>query len=142
MSEIEERLQFAVEIAREAGDGTLTITDTDPIDWVLPPTHLQHVRDGYGVIIAGDSMVPIYRPGDIALVNPRLPPKLEDVVILYTPDKTSATIKEYRGGSDLVDRTGRDDGWRGIRSRVSCRKTGDGSQRRQCRPSCDPCSIR
>lgn len=80
----------------EGGEGQFIIS-TDVIDQVRRPAPLAYVRDGYGVIITGESMVPAFRPGDIALVHPRLPPRVEDAVILFTAEQDRSSIKEYRG---------------------------------------------
>jgi phage repressor protein C with HTH and peptisase S24 domain len=58
--------------AVEGGDGDLVVS-TEPVDLVPRPWYLGEVKDGYGVIVTGDSMVPAYDPGDTAIVNPRLP---------------------------------------------------------------------
>lgn len=86
----------------EGGGGSIIIQQADPIDWVGRPTPLEHVKDGYGVVVTGDSMEPVFRQGDIALVHPHLPPRMDDAVILYTPERDRATIKEYRGATEKL----------------------------------------
>ncbi len=49
------------------------VVNTDPIEWVQRPWFLHEVREGYAVVVTGESMVPVYEPGDIVIVNPRLP---------------------------------------------------------------------
>lgn len=83
----------------EGGEGQI-IVSTDVVDRVRRPSVLVHVREGYGVIVTGDSMIPAFRPGEIALVHPMLPPRLEDAVILYDRDKERSSIKEYRGSTE------------------------------------------
>ena len=58
--------------AVEGGEGDLVVS-TEPVDLVPRPWFLGEVKDGFGVIVTGDSMSPAYEPGDIAIVNPRLP---------------------------------------------------------------------
>lgn len=71
--------------AAQGGKGHLIIDHT-PIDQLPPPDELLHVRDPYGILIVGDSMVPAYRPGDIAWVNPnKLPERDTDVVLYHVP---------------------------------------------------------
>lgn len=71
--------------AAQGGKGHLIIDHT-PIDQLPPPEELLHVRDPYGILIVGDSMVPAYRPGDIAWVNPnKLPERDTDVVLYHVP---------------------------------------------------------
>lgn len=69
----------------EAGGGIL-IMGNEPIDVTRRPAPLENVRDAYGVLITGDSMIPVLRPGHIALVNPHLPPVADEEVILQRED--------------------------------------------------------
>lgn len=84
----------------EGGAGQIII-HTDVVDWVRRPSPLEHVREGYGLIITGFSMEPLYRQGDVALVHPHLPPRQEDAVIAYNAARDLATLKEYRGATEL-----------------------------------------
>lgn len=59
--------------AAEGGPGEMVVA-TDPIETVQRPWYLKDVRDGFAVLITGESMSPVFEPGDIAVVNPRLPP--------------------------------------------------------------------
>lgn len=59
--------------AVEGGDGDLVV-NTEPVDLVPRPWYMGEVKDGYAVIVTGESMVPAYEPGDMAIVNPKLPP--------------------------------------------------------------------
>jgi transcriptional regulator with XRE-family HTH domain len=82
----------------EAGEGGLVLSN-EPVDQIRRPAPLANVRGGYGVIVVGESMVPLLRSGDIALVHPHLPPKSEDLC-LFMSDREGefkATIKEFRG---------------------------------------------
>lgn len=87
----------------EAGEGGIVVTN-DPVDSVRRPAPLQRVRDGYGVIVHGESMAPLIRPGDIVLVHPHLPPRREDWCIFrFDHDgEFRATIKEYCSQTDTV----------------------------------------
>lgn len=58
--------------AAEGGPGEMVVS-TDPIDVVPRPWYLKHVKEGFAVLITGESMVPVFDPGDYAIVNPRLP---------------------------------------------------------------------
>lgn len=66
----------------QGGPGDLTFTQ-DPIDYVVRPDPLQHVRDGYAIYIVGDSMSPAYEHGDLALVHPHRPFRPTDDVLIY-----------------------------------------------------------
>lgn len=90
--------------AAMGGDGHM-IVNFDPIDHVKRPAVLQNVKGGYGILVKGDSMVPAYREGDTALVNPHLPPSRDtDVVLYHTPPKERgeelAIIKRLTGIND------------------------------------------
>lgn len=87
----------------EGGQGHLII-DIHPIDHVPRPYTLEGIDDAYGILITGESMVPAYKPGDIAWVNPRLPPQRDTECILYRVDdgngEAMATIKNLVGWTD------------------------------------------
>jgi len=59
--------------AVEGGPGELVIS-TEPIEYVARPWYLGQVKDGFGVIVVGESMSPAYNPGEMAIVHPKLPP--------------------------------------------------------------------
>ena len=65
-------VDLPVYAAVEGGPGEMVVS-TDAIDHVLRPWFLRSVKDGYAVVVTGESMVPVYEPGDMVIVNPRLP---------------------------------------------------------------------
>lgn len=69
----------------EGGAGALILT-ADAVDTVQRPPSLANVRGAYGVLITGTSMVPAFKPGEVALVNPHLPPRADDDVVLQRDD--------------------------------------------------------
>jgi len=69
-------------VGAQGGDGHLVVT-ADPVEFRKRPEPLENVGNGYGLLIHGDSMIPAYRPGQIALVNPNLPPARDEDVILF-----------------------------------------------------------
>jgi SOS-response transcriptional repressor LexA len=81
----------------EGGAGFIIVT-RDAVDWLprLPP--VADVRRAYGLYITGESMVPEFEPGDIALVNPHLPVVPDTTCIFYgaREDEVRATIKRLR----------------------------------------------
>ena len=88
--------------AAMGGDGHQVIT-FDAIDWVKRPSVLDSVKGGYAVYIVGDSMIPAFRPGDMALINPHLPPQRDtDVVLFHVPphDEAECIIKRLVGFND------------------------------------------
>lgn len=101
-SSIRERVQepgqdFPIHGVAEGGPGMVIVT-SDPVDWMPRPTPLARVPRAYGLLIAGTSMLPEYRPGDTALVNPNLPVIGGEVHIFYAEreGEAKATIKELR----------------------------------------------
>jgi len=76
----------------QGGRGALIVTDR-AVDWVVRPAPLLRVRDGYGMIVSGDSMHPAVREGSTALVNPHLPPRSGDICIFRShADDGTVTI--------------------------------------------------
>jgi len=63
-----------------AGEGY--VLSSDPVDHI-PRTFPVHMAVGaYGVIVPDAEMVPVFRPGDIVIVNPNLPPMEGSDVLL------------------------------------------------------------
>ena len=88
--------------AAMGGNGHQVIT-FDAIDWVKRPAVLDNVKGGYAIYIVGDSMVPAFRPGDLALINPHLPAQRDtDVVLFHVPphDEAECIIKRLIGFND------------------------------------------
>lgn len=86
-------------VGAQGGDGHLVVAP-DPVEFRKRPGPLEDVANGYGILIYGESMIPAYRPGQIALVNPNLPPKRdEDVVLihLHSDENREVIIKHLRG---------------------------------------------
>jgi phage repressor protein C with HTH and peptisase S24 domain len=87
-----------VHSSAEGGEGFIIVT-TDAVDWMPRPPPVAHVRKAYGLYITGESMVPEFEPGDIALVNPNLPVIPDTTCIFYgrgAEDEVRATIKRLR----------------------------------------------
>lgn len=90
--------------AAAMGGGGHLIIDFHPIDEIPPPEDIARVRGAYGILIVGESMVPAYRPGDIAWVNPHKPLERDtDVVLYHVPPngEAEAIIKMLIGISSL-----------------------------------------
>lgn len=92
---------FPVYAAAQGGPGEI-IVETDPIDFIPRPGHLQHVKESYGLVITGTSMFPEYRPGETALVNPRLPVIGGENYVFYAEKEgeARATIKGLRRATE------------------------------------------
>ncbi len=92
---------FPVYAAAEGGPGEI-LRSPEPVDFLPRPAPVAHVREAYGMIISGEgSMEPEYRPGDTAIVNPRLPVIAGEVYVFYRElqGEARATIKQLRRAS-------------------------------------------
>jgi transcriptional regulator with XRE-family HTH domain len=93
---------LAVFAAVEGGPGDIVVS-TDPIDRVPRPWYMGAVRDGFAVLVVGESMVPAFRPGDMAIVNPRLAP-MRGKDHIFTQEGADgsfiATIKHLKGWTE------------------------------------------
>lgn len=86
----------------QGGSGALIVTD-QAVDYVVRPAPLLRVRDGYGMIVTGDSMSPRVESGDTVLVNPHLPPRNGDTCVFrsHQDDGTVlAIVKRLRRHND------------------------------------------
>lgn len=84
--------------AAEGGHGCMVV-QTDPVDYVARPWYFEHVPDAYGVLVIGESMSPAFEPGDIAMVNPRLPAlRGKDALFIASEDEGDfrAAIKRFK----------------------------------------------
>lgn len=82
----------------EAGSGAMAISN-DPVDYVRRPAPLANVKDGYALLVIGESMLPAFEPGDMLLVHPHLPPVPDTDVVLYHDDgagQVLVTVKRLR----------------------------------------------
>lgn len=86
----------------QGGSGALIVTD-QAVDWVVRPDPLLRVKDGYGMIVTGDSMDPVHKHGSIALVNPHIPWRSGDTCIFRSHREDGdnlAIVKELRRFTD------------------------------------------
>jgi transcriptional regulator with XRE-family HTH domain len=81
--------------AADSGDGTVTVT-AEPVDFINRPAPLEYVRGAYGLIVANDAMAPEFEAGDIALVNPHLPPVAQVTCVLYSDEKSGTVARIKR----------------------------------------------
>lgn len=90
---------FKLFASAEGGSGEMVVS-TDPIDLVPRPWYMREVRDGFAVLVIGESMIPAFEPGDMAVVNPRLPVMRGKDVILICDEQQGefrASIKRLEG---------------------------------------------
>jgi transcriptional regulator with XRE-family HTH domain len=78
--------------AATQGDSGVQVLSSTPVEYVLRPEPLARVRDGYGVIVADDSMSPEARSGDVALVNPHVPPRVGDTCVFRSTPRDDVGI--------------------------------------------------
>lgn len=78
--------------ARGGMDQEMFLED-GPIDYRPCPTFVSHVRDAYAIYVVGDSMAPMYRPGQILYVNPHRP-LIAGRGVVITKTSKAVLIKE------------------------------------------------
>lgn len=93
---IDSSRDFPIYAAVEGGPGEI-IRSITAVDWYPRPSPVAHVREAYGLFVIGESMSPEFEPGDIALINPVLPPIGGKPCIFYTElhGEARATIKRF-----------------------------------------------
>lgn len=95
--------KMPVYAAAMGGSGHI-IVSFDQIDEIKRPAELENVRGGYGLLIKGESMVPALWEGDMALINPHLPPARSfNHVFYHEPPHggdCEAIVKQLDGWSD------------------------------------------
>lgn len=87
--------------AAEGGEGALLI-ERDSIGTVKRPPLLQGVKDGYAIYLVGESMAPEFEPGDILMINPRLPVLANTSCVFYNTkaDEPSALVKRFLSSTE------------------------------------------
>lgn len=89
---------FRIFSAAEGGEGEI-IRSPDPVDWWPRPIEVAQVKGAYGMYIVGESMVPEFKPGHVAVINPNLPHIAGKPYIFYGETESGqvrATVKELR----------------------------------------------
>lgn len=90
--------KMPVYASAEGGHGEL-IVDTDAIEYVDRPYTLADVTRAYAIVVTGESMVPAFKPGDKAWVNPTEAPSGGDDCVLYAKEhelgEMRVLIKEF-----------------------------------------------
>ncbi len=83
--------------------GDTVIVSREHIDYVLRPEPLAKAKNGYGLYVVGNTMEPVYRHGDLALIHPNIPPRPGDEVLVCSVDKNNefkALLKLLVGVTD------------------------------------------
>jgi len=89
---------FRIFSAAEGGPGEI-IRSIEPVDWWPRPIEVQRVTGAYGMYIVGESMIPEFRPGHVAVINPNLPHVGDKPYIFYAETESGvvrATVKLLR----------------------------------------------
>ncbi|NPU23987.1 S24 family peptidase [Bradyrhizobium denitrificans] len=72
---------------------SFSVESSDVVGYVEAPPRLAEVPEAYAVYVVGESMEPVFRPGYICCVNPHLPPRPgDDVVIQLSSDNDMTRI--------------------------------------------------
>lgn len=86
------------------GDDGFFVLNGNKIADVLAPPSVSGVRDAYAVYVAGDSMEPRYEAGEVVFVNPNLPVRRGDYVVVQVQvdgeDVPRGYIKRFLRMSD------------------------------------------
>jgi transcriptional regulator with XRE-family HTH domain len=69
-----------------------SLTDLQPVSYLNTPDPLLNVRDNYGLIVSTREMEPAFRRGDIILVNPHIPARADNDVVLIAKSGASGII--------------------------------------------------
>lgn len=88
---------FPVYASAEGGRGSMVLS-SDPVEYIARPDAMARISDGYGIIVVSTSMVPEFKPGDVAHVHKVLPPIAGEACVLYSDDGNGAvlvTIKSF-----------------------------------------------
>jgi phage repressor protein C with HTH and peptisase S24 domain len=80
----------------QGGPGALVL-ENEPFTYTARPKRLIGRKDGYGVLVIGDSLAKEYNEGDIAYVDPHLHPRKGDPCVFQgtRPDGTVEAIIKY-----------------------------------------------
>lgn len=74
------------------------------IDYVRRPPALVGAKDAYALYVEGDSMLPLYPHGELIIVHPGRPPRLNDGVVVQSRSRADGDIEATLG--ILAARTG------------------------------------
>lgn len=85
----------------EGGPGAMVVS-TEPVEVVPRPWFFKRAREGYAVLVNGESMSPVYEPGDMVLVNPQASlVKGKDIILIRGEEEGQfqASLKRLVGWS-------------------------------------------
>lgn len=76
-------VEIPVRITRDQGGGKVTVTESVLRRAPASPIAFVDEKQAYGLFIAGNSMWPALRHGNIAWIDPLIPPTVENEAVLY-----------------------------------------------------------
>lgn len=79
--------------AAQGGPDGEFIIGFDPIDFVKRPSNIPITTGGFGIEVIGESMMPVFRETDIALVNTKRPPRKGDDVVLISTNHQAGEVR-------------------------------------------------
>jgi transcriptional regulator with XRE-family HTH domain len=96
LAELMGDVDLPVHAIAQGGRGA-QILESDPFTYTSRPKRLIGKKDGYGVLIKGNSLAKEYNEGDVAYVDPRLHPKKGDPCVFQgtREDGTVEAIIKY-----------------------------------------------
>jgi phage repressor protein C with HTH and peptisase S24 domain len=71
---------------------TLMLLTERAIDYAARPSVLRYVTEAFGINVSSNSMEPAIRAGDVAWINPLLPPARNKNVLLCRPDDSGGEV--------------------------------------------------
>lgn len=77
-------------VARGGSEGM--IVTYDPIEYKERPAPLAGVKGAFGVYMIGESMEPAYQTGDMLLIHPTKPPRINDDILIITGDENGGEL--------------------------------------------------
>lgn len=83
--------------AVEGGPGEI-VWGTTPFKRIPRPWYVEDSHDAMAILVTGESMVPVIRPGQMVVIDPRLPPLPSEPAVFISElhGEFKATIKELR----------------------------------------------
>jgi transcriptional regulator with XRE-family HTH domain len=73
--------------------GAEPLASAKPVNFIERPYPLLNVDGAYGIVVEGIDMMPVFRPGDVILVNPHVPAWVNNDVYLPQSESDAAKIR-------------------------------------------------
>lgn len=91
------KLNLPVYAAVEGGPGEIA-WGSEPLETIPRPWYVENSPHAIAIVVTGESMMPVIRPGQMVVVDPRLPPIPTEPAIFISErhGEFKATLKELR----------------------------------------------